>query len=156
MSALAYWSPVFENLDYLPNMVFPFVKVFLGDTFSGFEAVITVIVNWCQKWWEYYPNPPLECLDVLEDILAYHDKDLLDHLIRFKATSQVYGWLMIQNMFSEVLMAKDWMTVWDHFLMKDPSFMYNFAVAYLIYFRRSIMAISKAEDFKVRLENTCV
>lgn len=43
ISSLIYWSPIFENLDYLPSMVFPMVKAFGSDVFSCFEAVMTVI-----------------------------------------------------------------------------------------------------------------
>ena len=47
LSALAYWSPIFEGLEYLPSLVFPFVKVFEGDLFSGVEVVMTVLSEFC-------------------------------------------------------------------------------------------------------------
>lgn len=43
LSCLAYWSPIFEDLDYLPSLVFPFVKVFWNDLFSCLEVVMTVL-----------------------------------------------------------------------------------------------------------------
>jgi hypothetical protein len=89
MSCLIYWSPVFENLDYLPSMVFPFVKIFGNDTFACFEVILTIVNNWCRLWWEFYPNPPVQVLCSAEDLLAIHDKPLLDHFKRCKVTSQV-------------------------------------------------------------------
>jgi hypothetical protein len=45
LSALAHWSPIFAELDYIPSLVFPFLTMFKGswDTFTCFEIVITVI-----------------------------------------------------------------------------------------------------------------
>jgi hypothetical protein len=100
-SCLIHWSPIFENLDYLPTMIFPFVKLFFGgeigsgtwgggnDMMTCFEVVATVVTNWSQRWWDYFPNPPVELLDMLEDLLAYHDRRLLDHFVRCGITSQV-------------------------------------------------------------------
>ncbi|KNE72852.1 hypothetical protein AMAG_20586 [Allomyces macrogynus ATCC 38327] len=80
LSALAHWAPLFAHVEYLPHLVFPFVKVFARDTLSALEMVVTVIVNYCQKWWEYYPNPPLECLELVDDMLARFDPGLHAHL----------------------------------------------------------------------------
>jgi hypothetical protein len=46
-------------------------------------------VNWCQHWFEYFPNPPLNVLSMAENVLAHHDKELLQHLIDCGVTSQV-------------------------------------------------------------------
>jgi hypothetical protein len=60
LSLLAYWSPIFEDLDYLPQMVFPFGKIFANDLFACTEVLMSIIVNWCHGWFEFYPNPPIE------------------------------------------------------------------------------------------------
>lgn len=46
-------------------------------------------VNWCQHWFEYFPNPPLNILSMAENVLAHHDKELLQHLVDCGITSQV-------------------------------------------------------------------
>jgi hypothetical protein len=43
LSCLAFWSPIFEDLDYLPSLIFPFVMLFLNDIFSGVEVIITIL-----------------------------------------------------------------------------------------------------------------
>lgn len=48
-------------------------------------------VNWCQHWFEYFPNPPLNILSMAENVLAHHDKELLQHLVDCGITSQVEG-----------------------------------------------------------------
>jgi len=46
-------------------------------------------VNWGQHWFEYFPNPPLNILSMAENVLAHHDKELLQHLVDCGITSQV-------------------------------------------------------------------
>jgi len=46
-------------------------------------------VNWCQHWLEYFPNPPLNVLSLAENVLAHHDKELLQHFVACGITSQV-------------------------------------------------------------------
>nr|KAJ3421654.1 TBC1 domain member 31 [Polyrhizophydium stewartii] len=148
LSCLAFWSPIFENLEYLPSMVFPFVMLFSNDMFSGFEVAMTVIINWCQKWWDYYPNPPIDCLDMTEDMIAYHDPELLAHFVKYKVTSQVYAWSMMKTLFTEQFSRPDWLRLWDHLLTQPPSFMYHFVVAYILAFRAALLETTKLSDFK--------
>lgn len=46
-------------------------------------------VNWCQHWFEFFPNPPINVLSMVENLLAHHDKELLNHLMNYNITSQV-------------------------------------------------------------------
>lgn len=46
-------------------------------------------VNWCGHWFEYFPNPPLNVLAILENLLAHHGPRLLQHCVQHKITSQV-------------------------------------------------------------------
>ncbi|KAJ3008178.1 TBC1 domain member 31, partial [Thoreauomyces humboldtii] len=148
LSALACWSPVYQGMEVLPAMVFPFVKMFLADMFAGFEIVVTVLVNWCQKWWEYYPNPPIEILDMIEGLLEYHDKELLDHFVEQNVTSQTYAWTMMRSLFSSIFNRTDWLTLWDHLLTNPPWFMYVVVVAFLRSHRVALLGTFKKVDFE--------
>ena len=46
-------------------------------------------MSWCQHWFEYFPNPPINMLGMVENVLAHHDKELLQHYVRYGVTSQV-------------------------------------------------------------------
>ena len=48
-----------------------------------------VVACWCQHWFEYFPNPPINVLSLVENVLAFHDKELLRHFVRHGVTSQV-------------------------------------------------------------------
>ncbi|KAI5105790.1 TBC1 domain family member 31 [Silurus meridionalis] len=90
LSSLAHWSAIFGEAEYLPLLAFPFVKLFQNNPLICFEVVATVIVNWCQHWFEYFPNPPLNILSMVENVLAHHDKELLGHFVDCGVTSQYF------------------------------------------------------------------
>lgn len=43
MSALAHWSPVLGECEYIPLFVFPFAKLFQNNQLIAFEIVATLI-----------------------------------------------------------------------------------------------------------------
>lgn len=62
-----------------------------------FYIFIFSTVNWADHWFEYFPNPPINILGMIENVLAYHDKYLLQHFVKYSVTSQV-------SVFSKVIM----------------------------------------------------
>ena len=46
-------------------------------------------VNWCDQWFNYFPNPPFNILTMVENILSYHDPHLLHHLVQHQITVRV-------------------------------------------------------------------
>jgi hypothetical protein len=114
---MAHWSAVFGETEYLPLLVFPFVKLFQNNQLICFEVVATVLgkklysaemsvscclsmkfenhfvylcpVNWCQNWFEFFPNPPINLLSMVENLLVHHDRNLLQHLVQANVKSQV-------------------------------------------------------------------
>lgn len=47
LSALAYWCPVFAEIDYLPQIVYPFVKIIKNDDLILFEVVMSFFMQHC-------------------------------------------------------------------------------------------------------------
>lgn len=76
LSAVAYWAPVAVECTFLPTLAFPFVKLLQNNQLVTFEVVASVLLNWCQKWFDFIPNPPLNILALIENVFAYHDKEL--------------------------------------------------------------------------------
>ncbi|KAI9184534.1 hypothetical protein H9P43_003588 [Blastocladiella emersonii ATCC 22665] len=168
LSALAHWSPLFAgNIEYLPHLVFPLVKVAHRDTVVALELVLTVIRNFCQKWWEYFPNAPIETLEFVDDALARFDPALHAHLhAAAGAPAHVYAWPMLTSLFSECLTRDAWLRVWDHLvtaavtgplpppgttetgkrvslkILPPPTYMYLFVVAFLRHFRVALMQLA--------------
>ena len=45
--------------------------------------------NWCQHWFEFFPNPPVNILGMVENLLVHHDKRIMQHFVSCNVTSQV-------------------------------------------------------------------
>ncbi|KAH0617463.1 hypothetical protein JD844_015718 [Phrynosoma platyrhinos] len=148
LSALAHWSTIFGELPYLPLLAFPFVKLFQNNQLICFEVVATVIVNWCQHWFEFFPNPPINVLSMVENILAHHDKELLQHLMNYNITSQVYAWPLLETMFSEVLTREEWLKMFDNIFSNHPSYFLMVVAAYVICSRAPLLHCNQKEDFE--------
>jgi hypothetical protein len=136
LSALAHWSPVFGELAFLPEFVFPFVKLFgswlhthceppcvwlpaddtcarvrvagaEGDDLSAFECVMAVLLNWCATWAETFPYPPLAEMGRIDSLLRYHDPEVAEHLTVCGLGPEQYAWPIMRSAFSEVLTRDD-------------------------------------------------
>ncbi|NXA40513.1 TBC31 protein, partial [Eudromia elegans] len=148
LSALAHWSAIFGETPYIPLLAFPFVKLFQNNQLICFEVVATVVVNFCQHWFEYFPNPPVNVLSMVENVLAHHDKELLQHLVKYNVTSQVYAWPLLETLFSEVLTREEWLKVFDNIFSNHPSYFLMIVVAYVICSRAALLRCNQTEDFE--------
>ncbi|XP_031134183.1 TBC1 domain family member 31 [Sander lucioperca] len=148
LSAFAHWAAIFGEVEYLPLVAFPFVKLFQNNPMLCFEVVATVIVNWGQHWFEYFPNPPLNILSMAENVLAHHDKELLQHLVDCGITSQLYVWPLLETLFSEVLTRDEWLRVFDNIFSNHPSFLLMTCVAYITCCREPLLLCSQKQDFE--------
>ncbi|NXQ40950.1 TBC31 protein, partial [Catharus fuscescens] len=148
LSCLAHWSAIFAETPYMPLLAFPFVKVFQNNQLICFEVVATVVVNFCQHWFEYFPNPPVNVLSMMENVLAHHDKELLQHLVKYKVTSQVYAWPLLETLLSEVLTREEWLKVFDNIFSNHPSYFLMIVIAYIICSRAPLLHCNQAADFE--------
>ncbi|XP_072266781.1 TBC1 domain family member 31 isoform X2 [Pyxicephalus adspersus] len=148
LSALAHWSAIFGETKYLPLLAFPFVKLFQNNQLICFEVVATVVTNWCQHWFEYFPNPPINILGMVENVLAHHDKEVLHHFVNFGITSQIYAWPLLETLFSEVLTREEWLKLFDNVFSNHPSFLLMAVVAYILCSRSPLLHCSQKEDFE--------
>ncbi|XP_052603800.1 TBC1 domain family member 31 isoform X3 [Peromyscus californicus insignis] len=148
LSALAHWSAIFSDTPYLPLLAFPFVKLFQNNQLICFEVVATLIINWCQHWFEYFPNPPINILSMIENVLAFHDKELLQHFIDRDVTSQLYAWPLLETVFSEVLTREEWLRLFDNVFSNHPSFLLMTVVAYNTCSRAPLLNSTLKDDFE--------
>uniref|UniRef100_A0A5F9DNN7 TBC1 domain family member 31 n=1 Tax=Oryctolagus cuniculus TaxID=9986 RepID=A0A5F9DNN7_RABIT len=148
LSALAHWSAIFSDTPYLPLLAFPFVKLFQNNQLICFEVIATLIINWCQHWFEYFPNPPINILSMIENVLAFHDKELLQHFISHDVTSQLYAWPLLETVFSEVLTREEWLKLFDNVFSNHPSFLLMTVVAYNRCCRAPLLNCNLKDDFE--------
>ena len=72
----------FES-EFFPALI---IFAYVSSVFSFF---FSLLVNWCQHWFEFFPNPPVNILGMVENVLVHHDKRLMQHFVSCHVTSQV-------------------------------------------------------------------
>ena len=135
LSNMAHWGTIFEELPYLPLIVFPFVKIFPNEQVACFEITATFLKNWCRNWFDYFPNPPITVLNEIETLLHRFDPDLYGFFVRKEVPSSLYAWTLMQSIFTEVLSKDDFLIMFDHLFSNSPLFFKFVIVAYLKYSR---------------------
>ncbi|KAL4234370.1 hypothetical protein ACF0H5_006017 [Mactra antiquata] len=148
LSALANWSPIFGETQYLPVLAFPFVKLFQNNHLVCFEIIASILVNWSQHWFEYFPNPPINILGMIENVIGHHDRYLLQHFVKYNVTSQIYAWPLLETLFSEVLTREEWMMLFDNVFSNHPSFLLMVVAAYAMCARGPLMQCVELDDFR--------
>lgn len=141
VSALAHWSPVLGNCDFIANFVFPFLKVFENNDLMCFEAVATIMLNHGQLWFEFAPLPPINYLGIMENILANFEPVLMQFYKANLVTANVYGWSLLRSAFTEVLDDVQWLQLWDNVISQPPEFLLFCVVAYNVLLKSSIMRL---------------
>lgn len=141
VSCLAHWSNIFGHCDFIPNFVFPFLKVFENDTLMCFETIATIILNQCQLWFEFAPLEPINYLGLVENILDHFEPVLMRFYKDNEITTTVYAWSLLPSAFTEVLDQRQWLQLWDHIISNPPYFLLFCVVAYNIQLKSVIMSL---------------
>ncbi|XP_070163117.1 TBC1 domain family member 31 isoform X2 [Polyergus mexicanus] len=145
MDCLLQWCPLLIQSSFLPNLAFPFLVVFQKDPLLTFELILSILLNYCQKWFEYHPLPPLNILGIIENILLEADSALLNFFCEHGVTTSEYAWPLLQTAMSEVLSGDEWLILWDHLIcFQKPSLLLMCVVAYNIYSRENIISLIKS------------
>lgn len=113
------------------------------------ELTLNILINYCQKWFEYHPLPPLNILGIIENILLRADPQLLNVFCERGITSIEYAWPLLQTTMSEVLSGDEWLILWDHLLsFQTPTLFLMCVIAYSICSRNIIFMLHRTEDLK--------
>ena len=89
----------FRNiLSTVAATIFPGLWGPSGAIYIHFVYIVSFLsANWCQHWFEFFPNPPVNILGMVENVLVHHDKRLMQHFVSCNVTSQVRP---LHNMYS--------------------------------------------------------
>lgn len=119
--------------------------LFQRDPLLAFEASLSILLNYCQKWFEYHPFPPLNILGIIENILLEADPVLLNTFCEHGVTSTEYAWPLLQTAMSEILSEDEWLILWDHLIsFQKPSLLLFCIIAYSTYSRENIISLIKS------------
>lgn len=112
LSALMYWHPSLAECDWLPSLVFPFLRIFERDSLITFEVVATIITNWCQEWLHFVPNPPITVLSRIEKIA----------LDNGGSAPLSVAWPALRSFFAEVATTEAALILLDNIISTKPVF----------------------------------
>ncbi|KAA0153424.1 hypothetical protein FNF29_03241 [Cafeteria roenbergensis] len=112
VSVLAHWCPALADAPWLPNFVFPFVKL----TTSGSpapalvrcELCIAMVLNFAATFLQAFPMAPVQTLGAAEAALRTCDPRLADHLAMLGVTPERWAWPLLRSAFSEALPRSRW------------------------------------------------
>ncbi|CAH8872271.1 unnamed protein product [Trichobilharzia szidati] len=147
-SALAYWCPLFGETDWLPLFVFPFVKLYHNNLLYAFEVVATILINWCGTWFEFFPNPPINILCMIENLIAYADEELYLHFVHYNVTTEIYAWPLLQTALSEVFTQDEWLCLWDILICHSPGLLLAVVAAFSISARGPLLMVKNHDTFE--------
>ena len=141
LSAIGYWSPIFLEIEYLPQIVFPFLKIIPNDDLFVFELLMVLITQWMQVWFEAYPAEPQPIMTAIQDILHREDPALLSHLSQCGFSPQAYAWPLLKSFFTETFDKDEWQKFIDHLFVNadSPEYLLYFLASFLLTSRGSLL-----------------
>ncbi|KNC48509.1 WD repeat-containing protein 67 [Thecamonas trahens ATCC 50062] len=149
VSALAHWAPIFGELSWLPQVVFPFVKLFAkSDDVVVFEVLATLLTQYTGSWYEYYPNPPINTLAHVEAVLETGYPELAAHFAAVGFSMVEVAWPLLSSLFTDVLTRGEWLKLMDH-VFSGPKDLLNYIVAaYLGAFSSALLRVTSRNDLE--------
>ncbi|KAK8887202.1 hypothetical protein M9Y10_038240 [Tritrichomonas musculus] len=113
LSALTYWHPPLAECDWLPGLVFPFLRLFERDSIVLFEVTMTIISNWCTEWLTFIPNPPITVLSRIDRICKAEGG----------SAPLAVSWPALRSLFAEVATTDAALILFDNILAARPVFL---------------------------------
>ncbi|XP_053962885.1 TBC1 domain family member 31 [Anastrepha ludens] len=129
-SCLARWCPVFAHSKFLPELIFPFVKLLPRNALVVFEICATLIMNHFQLCFEFHPLEPNNYLGLCENILQHYAPELCTFYASMHVGPEHYAWPLLYTCFSEVFLEKQWLYLWDNILGAASYFPIFIAVSF--------------------------
>jgi len=153
LSCLAFYNEAFTKIDFLPDMIFPFVKVFGEDEIICFEIMLTFFAHWGQHFFQNNTKPSEFLFTTFEKILEYHEPYLFEHLRNLltgpdgMSIGDIF-WIFTQNIFTDILNREDWHALTDFLVLhkSQPKFLLYFPVAYFSFFKDLLLDEQEKEN----------
>ena len=101
-SLISFWSYDIGKINYLPKIIFPFLKSFPGDDIFVFETVMAVLYFIYKYFFEFYPNFPVTHIKLVEEIIRKETNGIIHKIFsEVNLPLNELIWHMIKFLFSE-------------------------------------------------------
>ncbi|KAH8308757.1 hypothetical protein KR059_001324 [Drosophila kikkawai] len=138
---LAQWCKVLAHAEFMPHLIYPFVKQLPKNGLVSFEVLATLILNHFQLWFEFHPLPPANYLAMCENLLQHLDEGLCKFYKAQEVLPKDYAWPLLSSAFAEVLEEQQWLVLWDNIVSEPPWFPIFLVVAYNLLNREIIIRL---------------
>jgi len=153
LSCLAFYNEAFTQVGFLPDMIFPFVKVFGENEIICFEIILTFFIHWGQHFFQNNTKPSEFLFTTFEKILEFHEPYLYEHLKNLltgpdgMSIGDIF-WIFTQNIFTDILNREDWHALTDFLVLHraQPKFLLYFPVAYFSFFKDLLLDEQEKEN----------
>ena len=150
-SLVTYWSYDIGKINYLPKIIFPFLKSFPGDDIFVFETIIALLYSIYKYFFEFYPNFPITHIKLVEEIIKKETNGLIQKIFsEIKIPLNELIWHMIKYFFSESFKKNDWLSLLDFLIT------YNHRPEMILYFCSSFFILTKndiSSELKLNQKN---
>ncbi|XP_014281327.1 TBC1 domain family member 31 [Halyomorpha halys] len=152
-SNLAHWCPMFGSIKYLPLMILRFTKLFRPSPIVAFEVVATILVNYCQNWFNEFPLVPKNVTNFIECILKKIDLELWNYFNESGIQLSSYVWSVMETLFAEVLVEKDWLILWDNVVTSRTDFLTLAVVSFFLINKNIFLSCKTLKEFEFFIHN---
>ena len=150
-SLVTYWSYDIGKINYLPKIIFPFLKCFPGDDIFVFETIIALLYSIYKYFFEFYPNFPITHIKLVEEIIKKETNGLIQKIFsEIKIPLNELIWHMIKYFFSESFKKNDWLSLLDFLIT------YNHRPEMILYFCSAFFILTKndiSSELKLNQKN---
>ena len=150
-SLISYWSYDIGKINYLPKIIFPFLKCFPGDDIFVFETIIALLYSIYKYFFEFYPNFPVTHIKLVEEIIKKETNGLVQKIFsEIKIPLNELIWHMIKFFFSESFKKNDWLSLLDFLIT------YNHRPEMILYFCSAFIILTKndiSSELKLNQKN---
>ena len=150
-SLVTYWSYDIGKINYLPKIIFPFLKSFPGDDIFVFETIISLLYSIYKYFFEFYPNFPITHIKLVEEIIKKETNGLIQKIFsEIKIPLNELIWHMIKYFFSESFKKNDWLSLLDFLIT------YNHRPEMILYFCSAFVILTKndiSSELKLNQKN---
>jgi hypothetical protein len=146
-SALYYWSSLLSKVDYVHEIVNCFVGLFPGNDISCFELVMSVVLQWMQHWFEFFPDIPVVTVESIRNIVKFHDPRLFEKLSQTADFNEII-WKLLKTLGNSGFLYEDWVKIMD-FLFTDwqnPETLLYIIGHYFIHWSSSLLKLSSGAE----------
>ncbi|EDW73950.1 uncharacterized protein Dwil_GK21641 [Drosophila willistoni] len=140
-SCLSQWCKVFAYAEFMPHLIYPFVRQLPKNSLVCFELLVSLIQNHFYLWFEFHPLPPSNYLAMIDNLLLRLDPQLCKFFKAFELEAKDYAWSLLSNAFAEVLEEQQWLVLWDNIITEPPYFPIFLAIAYNVIHREIILRL---------------